>query len=137
MIESTLQKIGLNDKEIKIYLSCLKSGPSSVRKIADDDAALGPKKFVKSFADDYGAAFNFWHEILTQAKDNGIKRIFCCCLAGQGRTGTALASLLLATEMVDEPDIAIEYIRKNYNNKAIESKDQEEYIFDLIYQTAE
>ena len=36
MIERTLQKTGLNDKEIKIYLSCLKSGPSPVRRIAED-----------------------------------------------------------------------------------------------------
>jgi len=36
MIEETLQKIGLSDKEIKIYLSCLKLGPSPVRKIAED-----------------------------------------------------------------------------------------------------
>jgi|SRR3989344_2705863 len=35
MIEKTLQKIGLSDKEIKIYLSCLKLGPAPVRKIAE------------------------------------------------------------------------------------------------------
>ena len=36
MIESILKKIGLNDKEIRVYLTCLKLGPSSVRKIADN-----------------------------------------------------------------------------------------------------
>ena len=35
MIEKILQKLGLSEKEIKIYLSCLKSGPSPVRKIAE------------------------------------------------------------------------------------------------------
>jgi len=35
MIEKILQNIGLSDKEIKIYLSCLSSGPSSVRRIAE------------------------------------------------------------------------------------------------------
>lgn len=34
MIESILKKIGLSDKEIKVYLTCLKLGPSPVRKIA-------------------------------------------------------------------------------------------------------
>jgi len=36
MIEKVLQKTGLSDKEIKIYLSCLKLGPSPVRRIAED-----------------------------------------------------------------------------------------------------
>ncbi len=35
MIEGILKKIGLSDKEINIYLSCLKLGPSSVRRIAE------------------------------------------------------------------------------------------------------
>jgi len=34
MIESILKKIGLSDKEVKVYLACLQSGPSPVRKIA-------------------------------------------------------------------------------------------------------
>ncbi len=34
MIEAILQKIGLSDKEIKVYLSCLRLGPSPVRKIS-------------------------------------------------------------------------------------------------------
>ena len=36
MIEEILKKIGLSDKEIKIYLSCLKLGPSPVRIIAQE-----------------------------------------------------------------------------------------------------
>lgn len=35
MFEITLKKLGLSDKEIAIYLSCLKLGPSSVRRIAE------------------------------------------------------------------------------------------------------
>jgi len=34
MIENTLKKLGLSEKEINVYLSCLKLGPSPVRKIA-------------------------------------------------------------------------------------------------------
>ncbi len=36
MVERILEKIGLNEKEIKIYLSCLRLGPSSVRNIAQE-----------------------------------------------------------------------------------------------------
>lgn len=83
------------------------------------------------------ADLEFWGEILDQARANGIKRIIACCMAGQGRTGTALSSLLLASGAVDEPDLAIDYIRENYNSKAVETKGQEEYIFSLIYEEAD
>ena len=35
MIEKILEKLGLSDKEIKVYLTCLSLGPSPVRKIAE------------------------------------------------------------------------------------------------------
>ena len=35
MIEKILQQIGLSEREIVVYLTCLKLGPASVRKIAD------------------------------------------------------------------------------------------------------
>lgn len=75
----------------------------------------------------------FWESIIEQSLDKKITRIICCCGAGQGRTGTALASFLLATGAVDEPDTAIDYIRKNYSDKAIENASQEKYIFHLLY----
>ncbi|MFA5021174.1 MAG: helix-turn-helix domain-containing protein [Patescibacteria group bacterium] len=34
MIEASLVKLGLSDKEIKVYLACLRLGPSPVRRIA-------------------------------------------------------------------------------------------------------
>lgn len=83
------------------------------------------------------ADLDFWITILEQAKSNGIKRVIACCTAGQGRTGTALSALLLACGAVDEPDLAIDYIRDNYNDKAVETKPQEEYIFGLIYEPIE
>lgn len=36
MIENILKKIGLNEKEINVYLTCLKLGPAPVRKIASE-----------------------------------------------------------------------------------------------------
>ncbi|MBI5139476.1 TrmB family transcriptional regulator [Candidatus Nomurabacteria bacterium] len=34
-LQNTLAKIGLSDKEIKIYLALLKTGPTAIRKVAD------------------------------------------------------------------------------------------------------
>lgn len=76
---------------------------------------------------------DFWETIFQQAKENGITRIICCCGAGQGRTGTALASLILATGAIEEPEDAIDFIRTAYNERAIENKSQELYIWQLLY----
>ncbi len=75
----------------------------------------------------------FWQNILEQARGNGIKTIVCCCGAGLGRTGTALASLLLAEGTITEPDEAIEFVRTHYTTSAIENAAQEYYIWNLIY----
>lgn len=80
------------------------------------------------------ADIQFWSEIIEQSKANNIKRIICCCMAGQGRTGTALSALLLASGEELEPDKAIEYIREVYNPKAVETNGQEDYLFQLIYE---
>ena len=58
---------------------------------------------------------DFWESIIEQAKQEGIKRIIVCCGAGLGRTGTALASLALASGYVDDPEDAVNYIRSGYN----------------------
>ena len=75
----------------------------------------------------------FWEDIVTQARNNGIKRIFACCGAGQGRTGTALSAFLLATGVMDEPDYAVDYIRDRYSDHAVETQGQEIYLFNLVY----
>lgn len=36
MIDKALEQLGLHDKEIKVYLACLKLGPSPVRKISNE-----------------------------------------------------------------------------------------------------
>ena len=76
---------------------------------------------------------SFWEDIIRQARARGIKRIICCCMAGQGRTGTALAAFMLALGFVDEPADAIEYIRENYNSKAVETQGQMVYLYNLAY----
>ena len=79
------------------------------------------------------ATLEMWESILSESVKNNISRIICCCTAGQGRTGTALASFLLATGAVSEPDKAIGYIRGSYSKSAIETTGQEKYLFNLIY----
>jgi hypothetical protein len=76
----------------------------------------------------------YWINLLKLIRREKINRVYCCCTAGQGRTGTLLSSLLLAEGIVEEPDDAIKYIRQNYNSKAVENKTQENYIFNLIYE---
>jgi hypothetical protein len=78
------------------------------------------------------ANIDFWETIVSQAKAEGIKRIICCCGAGLGRTGTALASLALASGRANDPEYAIEMIRGNYNRGAVETKGQELYIWKLV-----
>lgn len=83
------------------------------------------------------ADISFWERIIMQAKANGISRIICCCGAGLGRTGTALASFALASGYIEEPEQAIKEIRRVYNRQAIETKGQELYIWSLIYELQE
>jgi hypothetical protein len=77
---------------------------------------------------------HYWVNLIDLIHENKIKRVYCCCAAGQGRTGTLLSSLLLATGTVEQPNDAISFIRKNYNSRAVENKLQEDYIFNLIYE---
>jgi hypothetical protein len=76
---------------------------------------------------------NFWEELLRQAKENGITRIICCCYAGQGRTGTALVSFMLAAGTIDDPGVGIEFLRETYNSKSVERDSQEIYLYNLLY----
>lgn len=80
---------------------------------------------------------DFWEDIVRQCLKNNIKRVFCCCTAGQGRTGTALAALMLATGAVDEPSQAIDHLREHYNSKAVETGGQELYTYNLLYNVAD
>lgn len=80
---------------------------------------------------------SFWKSIYEQARAKGIKRIFCCCTGGHGRTGTALASLILSFGNYEDPDEVIDFVRENYVKQAIEAKTQELYLWSLVYGHAE
>lgn len=75
----------------------------------------------------------FWKNLLAQIKNAGIQRVFVCCTAGQGRTGTALSSFILASGLTQDSEVAVEYIRTAYSSHAVETKRQEEYLDYLAF----
>lgn len=78
---------------------------------------------------DYGVVnfpVEFWEELIEAVKGEGGKMVLFC-QGGHGRTGTALACLMIV-HLGYGADEAIDWIRDNYCAKAIESKKQEDYI---------
>lgn len=69
----------------------------------------------------------FWRR-LTRMLPEG--RIVACCIGGHGRTGTCLASILVANDKMCA-DEAIDFIRDNHCDRAIETIGQENYIRSL------
>jgi hypothetical protein len=81
---------------------------------------------------DYGVVYfplEFWLDLVEIIKTNGKEAIFFC-VGGHGRTGTALAAMMVAYLGWDGWD-AIRWIRRYYCDDAIESKEQESYIIRL------
>ena len=65
----------------------------------------------------------FWPALLSQLKG----KVVCCCQGGHGRTGTSLVSLMMC--MTDySPLDAITHLRAVHCPRAIESKEQHEYL---------
>lgn len=77
---------------------------------------------------------SFWQEIINKAESLGIERIICCCFAGIGRTGTALAAFHMAEtrSLINSHWSSIDAIREHYYRKAIETSFQEKYL-EYIY----
>lgn len=70
----------------------------------------------------------WWREFPKLVKEAGYKEMVVFCFGGHGRTGTALASLMIANGIEKDPIKAIEWVRKNHCSKAIEGSEQELYI---------
>ena len=70
----------------------------------------------------------FWKALIETAKNKGIENVLFHCMGGHGRTGTALAAVLVAVHRSPAQE-SIDWIRKEYCDKAIESTSQEEYMF--------
>jgi protein-tyrosine phosphatase len=57
------------------------------------------------------------------------ERVEIACLAGCGRTGTALACIAVFDGV--PANQAVEYVRRNYNSEAVETADQRLYVENL------
>lgn len=138
---SNLDEIKLSDKDLIInatgshynFVPFVKSAPSWITI----ERGTIPHQLLLGW-EDFGVppesmTIKVWKDLIAESKEQGIERIICCCGAGQGRTGTALSALLLATGIETEPDLAIKMIRRNYTNKAVENDDQEIYLYSLVY----
>lgn len=66
---------------------------------------------------------SFWTELHCYILDQGWKDVCFHCQAGHGRTGTALATMLIANEEISA-DGALWYIRTNYCEHAVETEEQ-------------
>lgn len=65
---------------------------------------------------------HFWQALLYRLPQHTA----IACIGGHGRTGTALAALLIASGM--DPTLAIATVREKHCNKAIETQGQESYL---------
>lgn len=80
--------------------------------------------------EDYGlppVGMRFWRTLLELIEG---KDVTVCCWGGHGRTGTAIASLMVADGV--PPTDAMRHIWKVYCEKAIETLSQENYLFELV-----
>jgi len=73
---------------------------------------------------------SFWHAFEKYIEYNFYLDICLNCVASHGRTGTALASLMVAIKGVTAEE-AINHIRKVHCSKAIETDSQVRYIFEM------
>lgn len=79
---------------------------------------------------DNGVAYfplQFWLDVLEHLQIKKLKMVINC-VGGHGRTGTALACMLIVSGICTEGDEAIKWVRANHCDRAIESAEQERYI---------
>jgi protein-tyrosine phosphatase len=69
----------------------------------------------------------FWRKLVKMLPEG---RTVACCIGGHGRTGTCLASILVANDRMTG-DEAIDFIREYHCDRAIETTGQEQYIRSL------
>ena len=80
--------------------------------------------------------FEFWRELLDYFEKNESK-VLVFCVGGHGRTGTAIACIMVASGW--KANEAISWLRRNYCKEAIEEQVQEWYIrtMETAYNKAE
>ena len=70
----------------------------------------------------------FWRALIELCMTRK-RELLIHCIGGHGRTGTALAAILVAYDIPAQD--AIDYVRREHCNNAIETKAQEEYLATL------
>lgn len=107
--------VSKNTKDWNTKMSSLSKHVSSpaVLRIQNPDMGIPP------------VGFTFWQELYNLLPRG---RTVCCCVGGHGRTGTALAALILAGDNTRSAQDAIDIVRKDHCENAIESDLQETYL---------
>jgi hypothetical protein len=72
----------------------------------------------------------FWKALHEYIKSRSWDKVCLHCEGGHGRTGTAMASILMATQMWPM-DKAVAFVRNKYCIKAVETHSQIDYLCDL------
>lgn len=79
----------------------------------------------------------FWREFWLRLVALKPIRVTICCVGGHGRTGTCLASLIIASGAMTDLVEVVEHIRKIHCKEAIETKSQMNYLVLLAAASAE
>ena len=86
------------------------------------------RDYIRLHWQDYGTppvGRDFWIRLLGLLPKEG--NILVCCMGSHGRTGTAMACLMVASNLWTASE-AIDYVRRNHCEEAIETAAQETYI---------
>lgn len=76
----------------------------------------------------------FWDDLVQYLIKNKLKMLMFC-VGGHGRTGTAMASLLV-TALGWTPERSIKWVKENYCDQAIETFTQTDYVYRLVGEKA-
>lgn len=115
-----------------------KSGKQTIVTISpNEEMRLALEAFVKKFPDrlaikwpDFGSLQvepEFWPELFNQLPEGNI---LFCCQGGHGRSGTALAAILIAVSGFNNHD-AVEFLRNAHCESVVETDSQEKMLAEL------
>lgn len=115
----------------------IKNGPANWLQLND----LIPKK-APAIAFDWAdgsapyAPIAFWRAMWALLRDAATttRHIIVCCVGGHGRTGTAVAALILADDLTMTAATATQWVRAHHCASAIETQAQEQYLTALQQQ---
>lgn len=102
--------------------------PPELTQYIETEAPDGCQEWILDWDDysDIGMKPEFWKALAEYLEKQGGKTLVFC-MGGHGRTGTAMTCLLIATYDYTASE-AVDFLRKKYCHKAVESKSQIEYV---------